>query len=88
MEKASITITDAHFRLAQDAIKAGEYASLSEVIREAMREWEYKRERREAALESLRRDVDEALADRDAGRMSEFDPDDIIMRGRERLKSS
>ncbi len=88
MEKASITLTEAHHRLAQAAVRSGEYASLSEVIRDALREWEHKRERRAAALEALRHDIAEGMADIDAGRISAFDPDDIIARGTDRLNRS
>ncbi|MEC9264611.1 type II toxin-antitoxin system ParD family antitoxin [Pacificispira sp.] len=38
-EKISISLTDEHAQLVQDAVKSGDYASSSEVIREALREW-------------------------------------------------
>lgn len=38
-EKISISLTNEHAQLLQDAVKSGDYASSSEVVREALREW-------------------------------------------------
>ena len=45
------------------AVKAGEYASTSEVIRDALREWTYRRELRQRGLDDLRALWDEAIKD-------------------------
>lgn len=37
--KISISITDEHAALLQEAVGSGSYASSSEVVREALREW-------------------------------------------------
>jgi putative addiction module CopG family antidote len=37
--KISISLTDEHARLLNEAVASGDYASSSEVIREALREW-------------------------------------------------
>jgi len=42
-EKISVSLTDEHARLLQDAVKSGDYASSSEVVREALREWKTRR---------------------------------------------
>lgn len=42
--KISISITDEHAALLQDAVKSGDYASSSEVVREALREWRGRRQ--------------------------------------------
>ncbi|MCB2100172.1 MAG: type II toxin-antitoxin system ParD family antitoxin [Rhodobacterales bacterium] len=42
-EKISISLTDEHAHLLQEAVKSGDYASSSEVIREALREWKSRR---------------------------------------------
>lgn len=42
-EKISVSLTDEHARLLQDAVRSGDYASSSEVIREALREWKARR---------------------------------------------
>jgi antitoxin ParD1/3/4 len=41
--KISISLTDEHARLVEDAVASGDYASSSEVIREALRDWRSKR---------------------------------------------
>jgi antitoxin ParD1/3/4 len=41
--KISISLTDEHARLVTEAVASGDYASSSEVIREALREWRGKR---------------------------------------------
>jgi len=42
MAKISISLTNDHARLIEQAVKSGDYASSSEVIREALREWKAK----------------------------------------------
>jgi len=37
--KLSISVTTAHAKLIEDAVNSGDYASASEVIREALRGW-------------------------------------------------
>jgi antitoxin ParD1/3/4 len=41
--KISISLTDEHARLLNEAVASGDYASSSEVIREALREWRGRR---------------------------------------------
>ena len=41
--KISISLTDEHARLLNEAVARGDYASSSEVIREALRDWRGKR---------------------------------------------
>lgn len=41
--KISISITDEHAAVLHDAVKSGDYASSSEVVREALREWRSRR---------------------------------------------
>ena len=42
-EKISVSLTEEHARLLQDAVRSGDYVSSSEVIREALREWKARR---------------------------------------------
>lgn len=42
VEKVSISMTPQHAELLRDAVQSGAYASGSEVVREAMREWSAK----------------------------------------------
>ncbi len=88
MEKASITLTKAHHDLAMKAVQSGEYASLSEVIRDALREWTHGRETRALEREALRQDIAAGLRDAGEGRVSDFDPADIKKRGKDRLAAN
>jgi antitoxin ParD1/3/4 len=63
MEKASITLTDAHHELLHAAVEAGEYASISEAIRDALRGWELERQMQQAELEHLRREIQKDIDD-------------------------
>ena len=47
----------------RQAVEAGEYASNSEVIREALRDWSYQRDLRQRGLDDLRAMWDEAMID-------------------------
>ena len=42
-EKISVSLTNEHAHLLHEAVKSGDYASSSEVIREALREWKNRR---------------------------------------------
>ena len=42
-EKISVSLTDEHARLLHEAVRSGDYASSSEVVREALREWKARR---------------------------------------------
>ncbi|WP_299440444.1 type II toxin-antitoxin system ParD family antitoxin [uncultured Rhodospira sp.] len=42
-EKISVSVTDEHARLLHEAVNSGDYASSSEVVREALREWKTRR---------------------------------------------
>jgi antitoxin ParD1/3/4 len=69
------------------AVEGGDYASTSEVIREALRDWKSKRAVQLHQLETLKADIDKGLADIAAGRVKDFDADRIIERGRKLLAS-
>jgi antitoxin ParD1/3/4 len=83
MERLSITGDMA--RRIEDAVASGRYASASEVIRDALREWEIAQARREQELLSLRKDIAEGLADIEAGRVGKFDPKEIVRKGEAHL---
>ncbi|WP_017671888.1 type II toxin-antitoxin system ParD family antitoxin [Blastomonas sp. AAP53] len=80
MEKASITLTEAHHQMLHAAIEAGEYASISEAIRDALRGWEIQRRVREAELEDLRREIQKGIDDIEAGRVVAWDPEAMKQR--------
>ena len=76
VEKISVALTPELADAVRVAVEAGDYATTSEVIREAIREWNHRREERAAKLADLRaaiqkgidsgvaprRSLDEALA--------------------------
>lgn len=65
-EKMSVSLTEEHARLVKDAVASGDYASSSEVIREALRDWKSKRllgQLWDEGLAGGRSEPDEAIED-------------------------
>jgi len=85
IERVTITLTAEMAEAVRLAVQTGEYASTSEVIREALRDWRHKRALQERELKELRTKVQEGLADIEAGRVRDFDPERIIRKGEEQL---
>jgi antitoxin ParD1/3/4 len=63
------------------AVEAGEYASSSEIVREALRYWRHKRALQERELADLRAKVQGGLDDIAAGRVGDFDAERIVAKG-------
>ena len=61
IDKISIAITRQQHDLVKAAIERGDYASTSEVIRDALREWELKERLRSSQIEEIRRLWDEGI---------------------------
>jgi antitoxin ParD1/3/4 len=76
--KLSISVTDVHARLIEDAVASGQYASASEVVRDAMRRWSD-----DARLVKL---WDEGIASGRAAKQLSID--DIKAEARRRVKRS
>lgn len=55
VEKASIAVTPEMAATMRALVESGEYASTSEVFRDALREWKFRRTQREQAVEELGR---------------------------------
>jgi len=66
VEKISVALTPEMAMTMRQAVESGEYASASEVMREAMREWHARRTEREQALAQLGRLWDEGIASGEA----------------------
>jgi len=62
-EKISITVTPEMLRLIRESVDAGEYASTSEVIRDAMRLWQRRREEHAEAIKSIKARIRRSLDD-------------------------
>jgi len=86
IERLTITLPAEMAASVREAVDEGNYASSSEVIREALRDWKMKRAVQMQELAALRADIDKGLKDLAEGRTSPFDPEEIVKRGRERLK--
>ncbi|HEY5211261.1 MAG TPA: type II toxin-antitoxin system ParD family antitoxin [Stellaceae bacterium] len=62
VSKVSVALTSAMAELVDEAVASGDYASGSEVIREALREWKLRRTLRLHEQDELRRQWAEGLA--------------------------
>jgi antitoxin ParD1/3/4 len=62
-EKVSITMTPEMLRLIRETVEAGEYASTSEVIRDAMRIWQRDRQEHTERLNAIRTRVRRSFED-------------------------
>jgi antitoxin ParD1/3/4 len=75
IEKLSIALPAEMAALVRGAVNAGEYASDSEVVADALREWS-SRKMRESGLAKLRQQWKESVADDSEG----LDPDRVFDR--------
>ncbi|MEJ2328052.1 MAG: ribbon-helix-helix protein, CopG family, partial [Chromatiaceae bacterium] len=69
IQRMTVTLTAEMAEAVRQAVEAGEYASGSETVREALRDWKHKRALREQELMELRARVQEGLSDIEAGRV-------------------
>lgn len=67
VEKISIALPHEMVAVVREAVEQGEYASSSEVIRDALRDWTLKRSVRNQGIEELRQVWQEALQDKTPG---------------------
>jgi antitoxin ParD1/3/4 len=82
VEKISIALTPEMGAAVRAVVEAGEYASASEVIRDALREWTLRRQQRQAGIEELRRLWHEGL---DSGPAVSRSIDEIKAEARRRM---
>ncbi|MBY2985693.1 type II toxin-antitoxin system ParD family antitoxin [Rhizobium leguminosarum] len=83
VEKISVSMTPQHADLLRDAVGSGAYASASEVIREAMRDWSAKWQQRSGDIEKLRKMWAEGKA---SGAATPVDFDQALEEARRELK--
>ena len=62
IEKISVALTAEMAALVREAVASGEYASTSEVVRDALRDWKLNRVLRDLQIAELRRLWEEGLA--------------------------
>jgi antitoxin ParD1/3/4 len=85
VDKRSITLSPELATAVDEAVAAGEYASASEVIRDALRDWKEKRDLLGYTVDELRRLYQEGL-DSGPGRFASMD--EIKAEARARLRQS
>lgn len=85
IEKISVALPTDMLELVRKAVESGDYATTSEVIREALREWKGRRETREETIAEIRRLVQEGL---DSGGWQALDTEEIKREGRRRLQQT
>lgn len=83
IERMTITLPAEMADALKSAVAAGQYASTSEVVREALREWTAKRQH--GGMAALKKDIEQGMADLRAGRASDFNVEEAITRGRKLL---
>lgn len=82
LERLTITMPGELAAAVRAAVAEGDYASTSEVMREALRDRKIKRAIQHEEITALKAGIDKGLADVAAGRVTEFNADRIIERGR------
>lgn len=85
VQKVSVALTGEQVAALKAAVSSGEYATTSEIVREALREWQFKRELRREEVERLRQLWDEGKA---SGPARPFDIERVIANARARLKNA
>jgi antitoxin ParD1/3/4 len=81
-EHLTITLPSDMAAIVKGAVEGGDYASSSEVVGEALRDWQTKRARQLQELNALKADIDKGLTDVAEGRVKDFDAGRIIERGK------
>lgn len=70
VEKVSVALTSEQISALKAAVDTGEYATTSEIVREALRDWQLKRELRQEDIKRLRQMWDEGVASGSAGKLN------------------
>jgi antitoxin ParD1/3/4 len=85
LERMTITMPSEMASIVQAVVDSGDYATVSEVIREAVREWRARRVSQQQELRALKNDIQKGLSDLEAGRLKSFDVDRLALQGRKLL---
>jgi antitoxin ParD1/3/4 len=84
VQKVSVALTGEQVAALKEAVETGEYATTSEIVREAIREWQWKREFRGEELERLRAAWEKGVA---SGRAKPMGRDQFLREAYRRLQS-
>jgi antitoxin ParD1/3/4 len=82
IQKVSVALTGEQLATLKAAVESGEYATTSEIVREAIRDWQFKRELRQEDVNRLRQLWDEGKA---GGPSAPLDFDELRREARQRL---
>ncbi len=82
VQKISIAVTGEQIVAMKAAVETGEYATTSEIIREAIRDWQFKRALRQEDLRQLRQSWDQGKA---SGAPTPVDLESARLEARQRL---
>lgn len=85
LERLTVTMPADMASTVKTAVDAGDYASTSEVVREALRDWKMKRARQAQELAGLKADIAKGDADLAAGRVKPFNAARIAAKGKKLL---
>ena len=88
VERITVTLTTDMAETIKAAVNSGDYASNSEIVREALRDWRLKQLTQRRELETLRLDINKGLDDIEQGRLQDFDAGRIVAKGEKRLNRS
>jgi antitoxin ParD1/3/4 len=83
IRKVSVALTSEQVISLRTAVDAGEYATTSEIVREALRDWQFKREMRQEDIRRLREAWDNGKA---SGPATPLDFAGLRKEARKRLK--
>ena len=78
VERITVTLTTDMAETIKAAVNSGDYASNSEIVREALRDWRLKQLTQRRELETLRLDINKGLDDIEQGRLQDFDAGRIV----------
>jgi antitoxin ParD1/3/4 len=85
IQKVSVALTGEQLAALKAAVEAGEYATTSEIVREAIRDWQLKRTLRLEDIRRLRQLWDEGKA---SGPGKPFDIERTVAAAKKRLKKA
>jgi antitoxin ParD1/3/4 len=85
VEKVSVALTSEQLAELRAAVASGEYATTSEIVREAIRDWQMKRDLRQGEVQRLRALWDEGKR---SGDPAPIDFPRVRVEGRKRLAAA
>ncbi len=85
IQKVSVALTGEQVAALRAAVESGEYATTSEIVREALRDWQFKRQLRQEDIKRLQQLWDAGKA---SGPAEPFERERTIAAARARLKEA